>query len=453
VLPSAPVLRTISVALAFLGALGGRTTARANPAGVVPTAGNPGLGNALHAHVEYSYEIDDANIDREQVGDAAADPLGALPVRNDLKFHQVRQVLTPGAELAFYQNFWISFAVPIVLSQTRELRFASGVNATNSTTVLDGILPAAGFDARAGGGALGGDLVFRGVNRAGVPELRGGVGWAPMNQALDDTKPTWKLGVEGRFSIGRVMQVDPADPGGETGVSTGVHTLRLWTSFDRRFRYFEGWFEASVELPVYVAGDSQFRDPGFGAINTRPGQVAGASFGVETYFVDNPETGSRLGVDLGGRFATHFTGRGYSEMWEVFGYAGGAAGPLALDADPTTAGNQALANPGVSNIETYLEAAGKVALRGRIGRRVTLSALGELVWKSNHVISFTPAGVDLPTCPSGAPRCENDNNDLVSPGTQEVNPLHVQRVDLVGHRYHADNNRGIVLGAEVQILF
>jgi hypothetical protein len=142
-------------------------------------------------------------------------------------------------------------------------------------------------------------------------------------------------------------------------------------------------------------------------------------------------------------------------MWQVFALAGDSrgTGPLILDADPTTPGLQALSHPGISNLENYLETAGRVAVRARLGAHVSFAALGELVWKTDHVITFADAGVDLPTCPTGTPRCENDTNDLVNPGTQEVNPLHVNKIDLVGHRYHADNNRGYVLGAEAQVTF
>ena len=70
-----------------------------------------------------------------------------------------------------------------------------------------------------------------------------------------------------------------------------------------------------------------------------------------------------------------------------------------------------------------------------------------MIWKTNHVISFADAGVDLPTCPTGAPRCETNDNNLIDAGTVEVNPLHASKIDLVGHRYHAEKNR------EVQLLF
>jgi hypothetical protein len=452
VITCAPVLRTTAVLLALASA--GRT-AHANPAGFVPTVDSAGPGEQVHVDADYEYDVDTAQITRELVGDPDTDQLGLIPEHRDLQVRQVRQLVTPKIELAIYHGGWISFAVPIILAQSREVSLASGVDRTGSLTIADGILPATGFDASKPGPIASGDLLFRGVSRTGVPELRGGIGFAPMIQRLDDTKPTWKLGLELRFAIGRVMRFDAVDPGRETGVSTGVHELRLWTSVDRRTRYFEGWFEAFYQMPVYKRATSLFKDPGFGAVGVDPGPTAGAAFGVEVNAIDSPATGNRVGIDLGARINAHFEGRGYSELWEVFAFAGDSRtpGPLVLDGDPTMPGAHPLSHPGISNIESYLETAARLAVRTKLGAHLTLGALGEMIWRTEHVISFADAGIDLPTCPTGAPRCEDNNNEQVTPGTQEVNPLHQRTIDLVGHRYHAKRGRGYVLGVELQLLF
>src|ERR1041384_3574308 len=67
----------------------------------------------------------------------------------------------------------------------------------------------------------------------------------------------------------------------ETGVSSGVHELRLWTSVDRRYRYFEGWFEAFYQRPIGTRSAALYQNPGFGAVNVEVAQTAGASFGLE----------------------------------------------------------------------------------------------------------------------------------------------------------------------------
>jgi hypothetical protein len=84
---------------------------------------------------------------------------------------------------------------------------------------------------------------------------------------------------------------------------------------------------------------------------------------------------------------------------------------------------------------------------------VRFAATVDLAWKTDHVITFADAGVDRPTCTGGNSGCEDDNNDVVNPGTDEVNPLHAPRIDLVGHRYYSQDNFGLVVGVEGQFLF
>jgi hypothetical protein len=143
-------------------------------------------------------------------------------------------------------------------------------------------------------------------------------------------------------------------------------------------------------------------------------------------------------------------------MWEVFAFAGDSrgTGPLILDADPTRTGVQALSYPGISNIENYLETAARIGLRAEIGPHVKFAVLADVIWKTDHAITFADAGVDLPTCAPGmTTHCETDNNELVNPGTAEVNPLHNSRIDLVGHRYLSQDNFGISIGVQGQVLF
>jgi hypothetical protein len=74
--------------------------------------------------------------------------------------------------------------------------------------------------------------------------------------------------------------------------------------------------------------------------------------------------------------------------------------------------------------------------------------------QTEHVLTFTDAGVDLPQCTGGArPGCETFNDDLVTPDTVEVNPLHKPLTDLIGHRYHADDSLDYAVGVNVQLLF
>ena len=445
VVPRSTFARALAVAL-----LAAAPAVRANPASIVPSVSGP---NHIVLDLDYAYEQDTSTIAREHTG---TDPTGAVPTSDELTFHQTRHVITPHADIGFAPDTWISVALPIVVSQTRELDLAPGADRASLSTVADGILPAAGYDARDPTAPPGGDVMFRGVERHGLDQLDLGLGVAPMNQAHHPTQPTWKIGAELRLAIGKAMAFDPTAPGANTAVGQGVHELRLWTSFDRRLGWAEPWMTMYWQVPIGLTKDSPYHDPGFGATNTQKQQEAGVAFGFEAYALDDKANANRVSLDLGSRIVAHFEGRGYTEMWEVFAAAGNASagGPLVLDADPTTPNVQAMSYPGVSNIENYLETAAHVALRAQLGPHVRFAAVGDVAWQSEHAISFADSGVDLPTCMPGQTRgCETDDNTVVNPGTPEVNPLHVQRIDLVGHRYISHAALGLTFGVEGEVLF
>ncbi len=454
-LPSSQVLPRTAWLVCLTALTAGLSTARANPDAEVPSAADPGDPIDLHVRLDYEYQIDRAQIVRERVGAVGIDPLDGIPKSKDLQFHQYRHVLTPRAELGIYHDTYLTLALPIIIGQARELELASGVDRMNSTTIDDGLLPADGFDARDPGTAPPGSLVFRGVSRSGLDQIHLGLAAAPMSQARDDTKPTWKLGAELRLSVGKLMRFDPMSPGSETGVSKGVHEARVYTSVDRKFDRFEGWFELFWQVPIAEKTGSLFKDPGFGSTNPSLSQQAGVAFGVEAYALDDKENGNRISLDIGSRIVGHFEGRDYSEMWEVFAYAGDTRldGPLILDADPLESGKQPSSHPGISNIENYLETAGRFAVRASLGPKVRFAAIVDVAWKTDHSISFADAGVDLPTCGGNTTRCEDDANDLVNPNSREVNPLHAPVIDLVGHRYFSENNFGLSIGIQGQVLF
>lgn len=452
VVTSSAVLRLAATLTSVLGV--GLGVAYANPASEVPSAGDPGHALNLFVWLDYEYQLDRALITRERVG-RATDPLDPIPRHKDLDFHQYRHVLTPRAELAVFRDTWLSVAVPIIIGQARELELADGVTRESSSTIRDGLLPAAGFDARDPTAAPPGDLVFRGASRSGLDQIHVGLNVAPMNQRRDDTKPTWKLGAEVRIAVGEVMTFDALAPGSETGTSKGVHELRLWTSFARRYQHTEGWFELFWQVPLAARSSSLFQDPGLGSTNTSLSQQAGVKFGIETYLLNDKVTDNRISLDLGARVIGHFEGRQYSEMWEVFALAGDSrgTGPLVLDSDPLQTGFQASSHPGISNVENYLETGARFAVRASLGKHVRFAALADLTWKTDHAISFADAGIDLPTCDGSTTKCEDATNDLVNPGTREVNPLHAPLIDLVGHRYFSVNNFGLVIGIEGRVLF
>lgn len=467
--------RLVSFALGVgaisLSLLATAPVAHAGPYSDVASAFDPDDAFDLHLSFDYRLDIRRSALFREDVGRPGTGPADGVPVVRDLVFAGSRHTLIPRLELGLFRDVALTAALPLVLSDQRTLELdqrdtpctftdpgATCVNRSTSSTFRDGLLTGTGFDGQAGGAGFDADdpTVFRAPRRSGLDQVHVGLVWAPMNQARDETKPTWKLGVEGRFPVGKVATIDAARLDASTGVGRGVTEVRLWTSMARRIGWAEPYVEAWWQAPVSVQDDSLFADPGFGARSTLPQQQGGLRFGFEGYAVDQGDDGARMALELSARVVGHFEGRNYTELWEVFALAGDASGsgPMILDADPTTDGRQAIDHPGVTNVENYLEVGGRVAARIAVGQRFRLAAAFELTAENEHVITFTDAGVDLPEC-RGAPSasCEVVNDELVTPGTAEVNPLHVPTTDLIGHRYRSADVFNYVIGVSAQFLF
>jgi hypothetical protein len=452
------------------------TIASAGPDGEVASSFYDDDRYDLHIVIDYEYELRQSTILRERVGEGGAGPGDPIPLGRDLVFTSSRHTIKPRAELGIYKGVALTFGLPIVVLDTRRLELdqrdtpceftgspgSPCVDRGNSSTIRDGLLPSSGFDANdpATGFPGDGELIFRGHDRKGLDQLHLGIVVAPMSQERDDTKPTWKIGAELRLAVGKIMEFETDAVDSETGVSPGVHELRLSTSFDKRVGWAEPYFQAWWMVPIGVKKGSPFEvDPGFGAKSVGKQQEAGTRFGFEAITVDRGPDKQRVSLDFSASFTAHFEGRNHSEMWEVFAFAGDTertGAPLILDETPTTAGVQAISHPGISNIENYLEGGARGALNIDLGPLVHIAVMGELTRESRHLISFADAGSDRPACGAGEPEgddCEIASNDVVNPGTVEVNPLHAPIIDLVGHRYVSDSAINIRVGVQARILW
>jgi len=452
-----------TAAALWLASLALPGAAAAGPESEVASALDTGDKLDLHVSLDYVYSAHRAAIKRELVGLPGADPDGPIPLVKDLVFKGSRHELVPRLELGVFTDLAVTAALPVVLQDSRSLEFdqraddctfagdpgrATCVDASNSTTVADGILPATGFDAGDpdGGFSPGDATIFRGVDRVGLDQLHLGLVWAPMNQERDETKPTWKIAAEMRLPVGRTMRLDRADPDRSDGVGSGLYELRVATSMARRLGWAEPFFEVWWQAALGAKDGAPLDDlpQPFGAEQVSPQQRAGGRAGFEAIAWESGSEDERIGLRLEGLLEAHFEGRAYSEMWEVFAYAGHGAsgGVLALDADPTAVGRQTVSHPGVTNVENYLSLGGRAGVDARLGRRVRLALDFQLTWDQAHLITFADAGVD-----------GDDPGDVVDPGTEEVNPLHVPLIDLVGHRYRVDESLVYALTAGLRLLF
>jgi hypothetical protein len=347
------------------------------------------------------------------------------------------------------------FALPLVLSWDRSLELdqrdspctfdipdATCVSRMSSSTLADGLLPMAGYDGQNGGAGFTAPIRRCSAARPapGSISSTSASRLAPMNQLRDDTKPTWKLGAELRLGVGKVAALDRVEPTRRPGSAAASTSCGCGPRSPSRIGWAEPFVDVYWQLPIAIKDGSPFASPGFGARSTDPSQRAGARFGFEAYAVDQGDDGARLSLELSARLDAHFEGREHTEMWEVFALAGDASGGAA-GARRRSAGRR---HPGPRPPRHHH---GRELPRHRRppGRRIA-SASGSGSTRSSRWLAQTEHVLDLhrrrrrSAAVRGrrAPSCEVSNDDLVSPGTNEVSPLHVPLIDLIGHRYHVD---------------
>jgi hypothetical protein len=347
----------------------------------------------------------------------------------------------------------LSVELPVVLNQTQSLGYDQGlgsecryppdanpncVNASNSTTIADGILPPGGFDAQHSGAALGGNRVFNGPVRGAAGGGTGGdsfdtfnlaLTWAPVNQRREDTKPTSILQIEGQFSIGNIMAFDRARPNANHAVSEGVHRIFARTAISKRFRYFDPYIGFWYMYPI-ARDDSLFKDYGNAQKTKNPQQQAGTVFGVEMVPFERPADSYKLAIDLRGRIEAHFNGKGYSEMWEVFASSPALACDQAynLACDPTMTKNDYQGKPftGITAIENYASLGADVSLVGQVGKHAHFRIGFLYQHDSSHLITDDDIGTPM-----------NGNSRVSQPA--EFNPAYRAVIDQPGRRYRVDN--------------
>jgi hypothetical protein len=263
-------------------------------------------------------------------------------------YKQTTSRLLTRADVGIYKDIALVFRVPIILSDDRSLGGVDGSEKQQSVALA---------------GAPGEQLFslpFKSPTRSGIEYLAVGIDAGIMNQARDATKPTWVLGIEGRFNVsepmhacnsstnglnqasGQVQCAYPSDinrngksgeyPNADAGslegrfsgsrspgVSRGTTALEAHTYLSRRIKYIEpyGGFRALFEFPNsssdYGATDLK------GSLVNHPPLRGTMLLGLNVIPWEIPEQFQRITIDF--RFAGTYVseGRDYSELFDALG--------------------------------------------------------------------------------------------------------------------------------------
>ena len=240
---------------------------------------------------------------------------------NVASYSQSVSTLNFGADVGLYKDLALSLRLPLILADSRQLDDLNG-SSKNPQRLTDG-----------SGDQLF-SVPFKSPTRSGIDYFAVGLKYAIMNQQRDVTKPTWMVGVEGRFGVGErlhacndnaaVKCIDPNNPGStqsrDPGISRAMNGINVMTVFSRRFGYLEPYtgFNFLAEFPQGNSDFGQTNDLK-GALLSTPPLVGGFTLGTEVIPWEQREQFQRLIIDFRARTEYHSPGREYSELFDALG--------------------------------------------------------------------------------------------------------------------------------------
>jgi hypothetical protein len=347
--------------------------------------------------------------------------------------------LNPRADIGLYKDLALIIRLPIVLSDDRELKGLSGSD-KNQAFALAGAPGEQLFQ-----------LPFKSPTRSGIEYLAVGLDVSPMNQARDATKPTWVIGIEGRFDVSEPMhacrqdastlnansglspgskQVDCAHfsdinrngRGGEypaavdggslegtfsgarkAGISRGVTAIEAHTFVSRRVKYIEpyGGFRALIEFQNsssdYGATDLK------GSLVNHPPLRGSMIFGLNLIPWEIREAFQRLAFDF--RFTGTYVseGRDYSELFDALGTSDAATlrypNFAEYQAGTGPAAGTSVANPnsqkvyftGLTDVQQHGVYTLSTSVNWQVGEFVKFNLGGAYTLTQAHFITFDQA--------------------------------------------------------------
>ncbi len=396
-----------------------------------------------------------ANIRREtnlqQPGGSTGGVLSSS--ENIASYKQSTSTLDMGADVGIYRDLALIFRLPLILADNRSLGDLNGSSKVQAQRLSDPT-----------GGQLF-SIPFTSPARSGVDYFSVGMDWAIFNQQRDWTKPTWIIGVDGRFGVGTPLHacnanapantpqcIDPNNPTSTTsrspGVSRGMDGIQVRTLFSRRYGYVEPYTGFSM-LVEFAQSNSDFGQTNSlaGALLDHPPLLGTFTAGVEVIPWERREQFQRLVGDLRLSATYHSAGREYTELFDALGsssahslrtpnptgYANGVANPTSL------APFQGVPFTGVTDQQAF----GSMSLGGtatwQAGEYVKfLIGLG-FTYNQSHLITAADAcNPNLSSVDFNAAGPCKTNTATSQQATGIPNPNHRDVIDLPGRRFSSD---------------
>jgi hypothetical protein len=385
---------------------------------------------------------------------------------NVAKFSQSTTVLDLGADIGIFHDLALSFRLPVILADSRELADLNGSSA-NPQRLQD-----------PNGDQLF-SVPFKSPNRSGIDQFGLALNYAIFNQAREPAMPTWVIGAETRFAIGPRIHAcndnapikcpDPTNPTGpsrDPGISRGMTTLALHTIASRRFGYVEPYlgFRGQIELPQSNSDFGASSDVR-GTLLSRPPMLGTFTVGTEVFPWENREAFRRLALDFKVHGTYHSPGREYSELFDALGSS--QARSLR---DPNPGGFRASADgfssvvdpaapkvlfSGITDQGAYGSFGGSTSVTWQAGEYVKFTAGLGLTYSQHHLITSADAcNPDFSGDAGASGPCRAGSATAAGGTTTGIpNPNHRPAIDLPGRRFAIDDTTLVDLWLSGVVMF
>jgi hypothetical protein len=385
---------------------------------------------------------EDAVIERER---AAAGGY-ALDTVDVADYHAVRSALVLGAEVGLYKDLMVYGRLPLVFSDTRELRLPQSARCDSSACqqrrdkiqdVLDDRPDGSGDAAP----VFQPDPLFAARTRSGVPAVDAGIAWGILNQYREPGLPTWVVLVEARFGVGAPMKpCEASTPNCDPGLSRGTTRLMFGTRWSYRYRFVEPYLGFDQAFEWATSARAAFEPGGEGPHLTETGlpSITGITAGGAIVPWEQRGKFQQFMIDVRGRAEYVSDGRDYTPLFDALGRS---PNPF-LSADRRTDAGRDVAWMGLTNVDAYARLALDIALAMQAARYVRFRVALSLAHETRHLLTGAPACTDAPA-DTPSPDC----------GDQAHNALYRPVIDAPGQRFLLSSALAYTLSAAATAQF
>lgn len=357
-----------------------------------------------------------ATVLREQV--AAQDTIAgrSVPVANT---SQITNALSLTLAAGVFRDLMVYARLPLVLSDVRALKLASGTSSAKAESVLRG---------------NSSDPVlftpdYKSATRSGIPGLDLGLAWGVVNQYRTPYLPTWVLSLETRVGLGKVMRPCTEAAQCDTGISRGTTTLALSSRWSYRMRWIEPYLGLRYVHEWATSASENFAPHGDvpGYVDTALPNMQELTLGAALVAWEDRARFQRLSVDVRGFAAYVSAGRDYSVLFDALGTSSNEQ-----LGTPYQSGAGTVPFTGITNVASHARLAAELALATQAARYIRFRLGVVLSHVTSHLLT------------DAAP-CAADQDGTCS--QDRVNLLARPVIDLPGQRFLMASNLGYDLFA------